>query len=52
MSVDKVQWYLADILIDQTVKIEVERVGAGPDQVTEYVVICVKIFYTCNVEIL
>ena len=49
ISVDKVQWYLADILVDQTVKIEVERVGAGPDQVAEYVVVRVEIIYTCSV---
>ena len=48
MSVDKVHWYLADILVDQAVEIEVERVGAGPDQVTEYVVVRVKILYACN----
>ena len=50
MSVDKVQGYLADILVDQTVEIEVKRVGAGPYQVTEYVVIRVKILDTCNLK--
>ena len=49
MSVDEVQWYFADILVDQTVEIEVQRVGAGPDQVAEYVVVRVEIIYTCSV---
>ena len=40
---DEVDWYFSDILVDHAVEIEVEGVVAGPEKVTEDVVVFVKI---------
>ena len=41
--VDEVDWYFPDVLVDHAVEIEVEGVVAGPEKVTEDVVVLVKI---------